>query len=55
MSTEINADTCLIIETPDNSVASYVYTDGMGNRIFHDGLSYWYIDKDNDNKIEYYD
>jgi hypothetical protein len=55
MSEKINADNCLMIDTPDNTVATYVYTDEMNNRIFHDGLAYWCIDKDNDNKIEYYD
>lgn len=55
MSEKINTDNCLMIETPDNTVANYVYTDYVGNRVFYDGLAYWCIDKDNDNKIEYYD
>ena len=43
------------IETPDNTVAKYVYVDEVGNPVYYDGMAYWIIDKDNDNKIEYYD
>jgi len=42
-----------IIETPDLTVARYVYTDHVGNRIYYDGLSYWVVDHKT-NLIDYY-
>jgi hypothetical protein len=43
-----------VIETPDMTVAKYVYTDEVGNPVYYDGLAYWVIDKKNGSRIEYY-
>jgi len=52
MSEEVDYNKILIIETPDNTTATYVYTDEVGNRVFHDGLAYWCIEN---GEILYYD
>jgi hypothetical protein len=40
-----------IIETPDITVAKYVYEDHAGNPVYFDGVSYWVVI---DGIIEYY-
>ena len=42
------------IETPDLTIATYSYTDHVGNPVYYDGAAYWIIDKKNGNRIEYY-
>jgi len=32
-----------VIETPDFTVAKYVYTDHAGNPIYFDGVVYWVV------------
>ena len=41
-----------VIETPDFTVAHYVYTDHAGNPIYYDGVVYWVVDKNG--MIDYY-
>ena len=43
----------MTIETPDFTVAKYVYTDHVGNRIYYDGTAYWVVDKTT-KSIDYY-
>lgn len=40
------------IETPDGTVANYVYKDHIGNPIYYDGALYWVVMPDG--KIEMY-
>ena len=37
---EISGD---VIETPDFTVAKYVYKDHAGNKIYYDGSIYWVV------------
>jgi len=41
-----------IIETPDFTIATYVYTDYAGNKIYFDGIVYWVVDENG--MIDYY-
>ena len=41
-----------VIETPDFTVARYVYTDHAGNRIYYDGYTYWCVD--HKGMVDYY-
>jgi len=41
------------IETPDLTIANYVYTDHVGNQIYYDGIAYWVVDK-RTGEIDYY-
>ena len=40
------------IDTPDNTIAKYLYTDHAGNPIYYDGIDYWVVDKQGN--IDYY-
>ena len=42
------------IETPDLTIAEYSYTDHVGNPVYYDGAAYWIVDRQNGNRIEYY-
>lgn len=41
-----------VIETPDFTVAKYVYKDYAGNKIYYDGVIYWVVDENG--MIDYY-
>ena len=32
-----------VIETPDGTVAKYVYMDHAGNPVYYDGINYWVV------------
>lgn len=40
------------IDTPDGTIAKYVYTDHAGNPIYYDGSMYWVVDKQGN--VDYY-
>ena len=36
----------MYIETPDITVARYVFTNPTGNRVYYDGATHWVVDQE---------